>query len=88
LAINKAMDDVKNKEAGKIPNYLRSTSYPGAENLGNGKGYKYPHDFKDNYVTQQYLPNEFKDTIYYEPSENGYEKVIKDRLSKLIDKDR
>lgn len=88
LAINNAIEDLKNKEAGKIPIYLRSTSYPGAKNLGNGKGYKYPHDYDGNFVNQQYLPDDFKDKIYYEPSENGYEKVIKDRLDKLIDKDR
>ena len=87
LAINKALEDIKSMESGKIPIHLRSTSYIGASKLGNGKGYKYPHDFSNNYVPQDYLPEELKEKVYYEPSENGYEKQIKERLAKLIDKD-
>ena len=88
LAINKALEDIKNIEVGKIPIHLRSTSYAGAYKLGNGKGYKYPHDYDGNFVPQDYLPDEFRGKTYYEPTENGYEKVIKERLVKLIDKDR
>ena len=87
LAIDKALEDIKNLEIGKVPAHLRSTSYPGAEKLGNGKGYKYPHSFEGNYVPQDYLPEEFKGKTYYEPSNNGYEKIIRERLVKLIDKD-
>lgn len=86
LAINKALEDIKTKEIGKVPVHLKSTGYAGAIKLGNGKGYKYPHDFKDGYVAQEYLPDEFKGKKYYEPTDNGYEKVIKERLSQLIDK--
>ena len=88
LAINKALEDIKNIEVGKIPIHLRSTSYAGAYKLGNGKGYKYPHDYDGNFVPQDYLPEEFRGKTYYEPTENGYEKVIKERLVNLIDKDR
>lgn len=87
LAINKALEDIRNIETGKVPVHLKSTSYAGAEKLGNGKGYKYPHDYDGNFVTQEYLPNEFRGVTYYEPSDNGYEKIIKERLAKLIDKD-
>ena len=87
MAINKAIDDINNHRIGDVPKHLRSTAYYGAEKLGNGKGYKYPHDYDAGFVKQEYLPGEFKNVRYYEPSENGYEKVIKERLGKLIDKD-
>lgn len=87
LAINKALEDIKNKETGKIPLYLKGTGYAGAEKLGNGKGYKYPHDYEGSYVTQEYLPEGFRGVTYYEPSDNGNEKAIKERLAKFIDKD-
>ncbi len=88
VAINKALDDIRNKQIGKVPTHLKATGYIGAEKLGSGKGYKYPHDYKGNYVKQDYLPKEFIEVKYYEPSDNGYEKVIKERLSNLIDKER
>lgn len=88
MAINKALDDIRNHEIGRVPTHLRSTGYSGAAKLGNGKGYKYPHDYTRNYVVQDYLPEEFRGVKYYDPTENGYEKVIKERLGKLIDKDR
>ncbi|MDD2446955.1 MAG: replication-associated recombination protein A, partial [Tissierellia bacterium] len=84
MAINKAMDDVKNNKIGMIPKYLRVSGYAGAEKLGNGIGYKYPHDYKGSFVKQDYLPDELKNIKYYEPTENGYEKVIKERIGKLI----
>ncbi len=87
LAINKALDDIRSKEIGKVPQHLRSTSYAGAERLGNGKGYKYPHDYKEGYVAQEYLPQEFRGKKYYQPSDHGYEKEIKERLAQFIDKE-
>lgn len=86
IGIDKALDHVRNKPIGKVPKYLKDASYKGATNLGNGKGYKYPHDYKNAYINQQYLPDEFKDVKYYVPTENGYEKVIKEYLAKLFDK--
>ncbi|TJX13348.1 replication-associated recombination protein A [Tissierella creatinini] len=86
LAIDKALEDIKIKEIGKVPLHLRSTAYAGATKLGNGKGYKYPHDYKDGYVAQEYMPEEFRGKKYYQPSDYGYEKQIKERLSQLIDK--
>lgn len=85
LAINEALEDIKSQEAAKIPTYLRGTGYPGAAKLGNGIGYKYPHDFDNGYVEQDYLPQEYKDKIYYRPTDRGYEKEIKERRLKLID---
>lgn len=80
LGIDKALEDVKTKRAGNVPSHLRDASYGGAKTLGHGQGYKYAHDFQDHYVPQEYMP--FKAT-YYEPTEMGYEKKIKDRLAAL-----
>jgi putative ATPase len=80
LGIDKALEDVKTKKSGNVPSHLRDASYKGAKTLGHGQGYKYAHDFQDHYVPQEYMP--FKAT-YYEPTEMGYEKKIKDRLAVL-----
>ena len=67
IAINKALDDVKNKETGEVPMHIRNAPVSGMEKLGYGKGYLYPHDFPGNYVEQQYLPDKMVGTVYYEP---------------------
>ncbi len=85
MAINKAMSDVENIKIKQIPPYLKDAHYNGATNLGNGIGYKYAHNYEKNYVKQQYLPDEIKNNIYYEPSNNGYEKNIKKWLELLKD---
>lgn len=85
MAINKAMNDVENIKIKQIPPYLKDAHYNGATNLGNGIGYKYAHNYEKNYVKQQYLPDEIKNNIYYEPSNNGYEKNIKKWLEFLKD---
>lgn len=83
LGINKALDDIKNKKTGLVPMHLRDGSYKGASKLGHGKDYKYAHDFPNNYVNQQYLPDDFQGTKYYNPSENGYEKIMGEYLNKI-----
>ena len=84
LAIDAALNDVKNNpNAEEVPAHLRDTSYKGAKFFGNGKGYKYPHDFDGHFVSQQYLPDSFKDKKYYFPTENGKEADIKKYLQKL-----
>ncbi len=83
MAVEKAFSDVKNKTIKSVPNHLKDSYYSGAKELGNGIGYKYPHDFDGHYVKQQYLPDELVGTIYYEPTENGIEKRIKDLLFRL-----
>lgn len=85
MAINKSMNDVENIKIKQIPPYLKDAHYNGATNLGNGIGYKYAHNYEKNYVKQQYLPDEIKNNIYYEPSNNGYEKNIKKWLEFLKD---
>ncbi len=76
LAIKSAMQDLENKNVGDVPMHLKDAHYSGAQKLGVG-GYKYPHDYSNNYVKQQYMPQELRDTIYYIPQENKYEGSIK-----------
>ena len=83
LGIDKALSDVKHKRIKTVPPHLKDAHYNGAESLGNGNGYKYAHDYPAHYVKQQYLPDELVGTVYYEPSENGIEKKIKDKLDRL-----
>ncbi|UNC92597.1 replication-associated recombination protein A [Candidatus Contubernalis alkaliaceticus] len=83
LGINQALEEVKVKSSGGVPPYLKDASYPGARKMGHGKGYKYPHDYAGNFVLQHYLPQGIREKIYYRPSENGEEKMIKWRLEKL-----
>ena len=83
LAIDKALADVKNSGGGEVPKHLRDTSYKGAKTFGHGIGYKYPHDFANHFVKQQYLPDKKISTHYYEPTEQGAEAAIKRRLETL-----
>lgn len=81
LAIDKALVDVKNFSA-EVPKHLCDTSYKGAKTFGNGIGYKYPHNFENHFVKQQYLPDKIS-ACYYEPTAQGYEATIKRRLENL-----
>ena len=61
-----------------VPAHLQDSHYKGAANLGRGIGYKYAHDYPNHYVDQQYLPEEIKGAKFYEPSDHGHEKKIKE----------
>ena len=76
------MECVKTQKT-TVPVHLQDAHYKGAAKLGHGTGYKYAHDYPEHYVEQQYLPDEIKDMRFYEPTDNGYEKQIKDRLDRL-----
>ena len=80
LGIEKALKEVKEGRLQEVPLYLKDANYPGAEKLGRGKGYKYPHEFQKHYVSQVYMAKKIK---FYEPQEIGYEKKIKERLKEL-----
>jgi putative ATPase len=71
--LNAAMADVRSRPVGEVPAHLRDASYRGAEKLGHGAGYRYPHDAPAGWVEQQYLPDELLGTRYYEPSAQGAE---------------
>ncbi len=73
-AINKAVDYVENNRAGDVPVHLKDSHYAGASELGHGLEYKYPHSYSNNYVEQNYMPNNMKNFSFYEPGEMGKEK--------------
>lgn len=85
-AIEKALDDVQKKRTGDIPMHLRNAPISGMKKIGYGNEYKYAHDFSENIVKQQYLPDDIKGTIYYNPSSNGYEGKIQSWLQKRKNK--
>lgn len=70
LAINKALEDVKNGYTGEIPMHIRNAPIEKMKALGYKEGYKYPHDYPNHYTEQQYLPDEIIGTKYYIPDEN------------------
>ena len=70
LAINKAIQDVQNKNTGSIPMHIRNAPAQGMNQFGYGTDYKYPHDFPGHWVEQQYLPDKILGTIYYKKGEN------------------
>ena len=82
LAIKAAMDDVKNVNIGDIQPHLRDAHYSGAEKLGR-TGYKYPHDYPNNYVEQEYMPESLKGRVYYKPGNNKYENAIKEYWKRI-----
>ena len=83
MAIQNAMENVKTTRTMPVPVHLQDRHYKGAANLGHGEGYKYAHDYPKHYVNQQYLPDGMEGTIFYEPSDNGYEKQIKEHMKWL-----
>lgn len=85
LAIDKALSTVRNKKTGEVPKSLKDSHYKGAAKLGHGLDYKYAHDYPNHYVKQQYLPSSLVGTKFYTPTENGYEKQIKEHLEFLRD---
>ncbi len=80
MAIDSALDDVKNQKAESVPTHLRDAHYKGAKKMGHGVGYQYPHNFPDAKVDQVYLP---KDAFYYKPRPVGFESELLARLKNL-----
>ena len=80
VGIQNAMKAVANMRTMPVPAHLQDKHYKGAEKLGHGLGYKYAHDYPNHYVTQQYLPDGMEGMKFYEPSENGYEKKIREHM--------
>lgn len=81
-AISAAMSDVRAGRTIPVPKHLRDSHYKGAEKLGHGQGYKYPHNSPTGYVVQDYLGQDL-DKKYYQPKDIGREKIIKDYLNNL-----
>lgn len=82
-AISRAMRTVEQTGNLPIPAHLQDAHYKGAAKLGHGTGYKYAHDYPNNYVEQQYLPYELKGQEFYKPGGNGYEVKIREHMKKL-----
>ncbi len=82
-AIEEAMRCVRETGSLPIPPHLQDAHYKGAAKLGHGLNYKYAHDYKNNYVRQQYLPYELDGKEFYKPSGNGYEVKIKEHMRRI-----
>ncbi|MBQ8814829.1 MAG: replication-associated recombination protein A [Lachnospiraceae bacterium] len=83
LAVDKAMERVQREQIKTVPPHLQDAHYKGAAKLGHGLGYKYAHDYRNHYVKQQYLPDEVVGTVFYEPTENGYEAEIRQHMDRI-----
>lgn len=83
VAIEEAMNAVKEKGNLPIPTHLQDAHYKGAAKLGHGEGYKYSHAYKNHYCNQQYLPYELTGETFYRPSFNGYEQKIIDHMKRI-----
>ncbi len=88
LAIGKALEDVKKSPIEPVPLHIRNAPTSLMRKMGYAEGYQYPHDFPGHFVEQSYLPENKKNAIYYEPTEIGFEKTIKERLTRLWKKRR
>lgn len=76
LSIDAAMQDIESMDVGSVPSDLQDAHYSGAKKLGHGLGYLYAHNYENNYVEQQYLPDNIKDRVYYTPGKNKNEQAI------------
>src|SRR5699024_1176025 len=83
IGIDQALQVVREEKTAKIPTHLMDAHYKGAAKLGHGTGYKYAHNYKNHFVKQQYLPDQLKDRVFYKPSNEGYEKKIKEHLDRI-----
>ncbi len=83
VALDEAHKVVSDKGNQPIPVNLRDAHYPGAAELGHGVDYKYPHNYENHYVKEQYLPYELKDLNFYKPGDLGYEEKIKEHFKKI-----
>ncbi len=74
-AVDAAMSDIASFDTGEVPVHLKDSHYGGAEKLGHGQGYKYPHSYPNHYIPQQYLPDKIKNKKYYEYGDNKLEQA-------------
>lgn len=82
LAVDAALEAVRSTKT-TVPVHLQDSHYKGAGKLGHGTGYQYAHDYPNHYVEQQYLPTELKGKVFYQPTDNGYEKKIQEYFQKI-----
>jgi len=82
-AIHQAMEDVQALVNKMVPPHLRDSSHPGVKKLGDGVGYRYPHDDPEGYIPQDYLPENLLGKTYYHPTSRGYEREIQHYLERI-----
>lgn len=82
-AINRAIADVRAGAAGQVPVHLRDGHYAGAKQFGHGVGYVYAHDEPGHVAAQQYLPDTLRGTVYYEPTQHGFERTLTERRERI-----
>ncbi len=89
MAIDAAINRVNKGNLGDIPNHLKDAHYQGAAKLGHGVDYLYPHNYPEDWVKQQYLPDNLKNDQYYEPKTNGqFEQAYRDQYYRLLNAQR
>ena len=82
-ALARAREDVRELGAQSPPPHLQDSHYPGARKLGRGVGYEYPHELPDALSKQELMPEELAGRRYYEPTERGFEKTLRERLERI-----
>ena len=82
-AINRAIADVRSGASGQVPVHLRDGHYAGAKQFGHGVGYVYAHDEPGHVAAQQYLPDTLRGTVYYEPTQHGFERTLTERRERI-----
>jgi putative ATPase len=83
MAVNEAIADVRAGRGGPVPAHLRDAHYPGAKQLGHGRGYRYAHDAAHGVAEQQYAPDDLAGREYYTPTDRGFERDVRPRLERL-----
>ena len=84
-AIGNAMEAVRTVKTPPVPAHLMDAHYKSSAKLGRGSGYKYAHAYPDHYAAQQYLPKGLEHMVFYEPTDNGYEKQIQTYLAQVTE---
>lgn len=89
VAIDSALTDIHDGKIGEVPDHLKDAHYKGAEKLGHGVDYKYPHSYPNDWIKQQYLPDRLKNASYYSSKETStYEQRFKEQYQKLLNAQR
>jgi putative ATPase len=81
-------DDIQRTQALPVPMHLRNAPTALMRELGYGRGYKYPHDYPDHHVEETYLPENLRGRVYYEPVDDGHERLIRQRLQRWRKQDQ
>jgi putative ATPase len=81
MAYYDALESVRSEQKDEVPDHLKDANRDG-EDMGHGKGYLYPHAYRDHWVAQQYLPGSLQGKVFYQPTDSGYEATIRERVAR------